>query len=157
MKRRLIALALLFTMLLGSMRPAHAIFDKVRFATDMGVAFFAFHHWVYKPYKEQAFSAGAPHRTKALVKGGAALLFSLNRLKAANKIVHNTKDPSLMKLGGMLDSLTSSFSNVGQRMKGGNFRPEDVNSIDGTVNGISSTAASSGIKIKDVPVSIPGT
>jgi hypothetical protein len=157
MKRRLIALALMVSMALGMARPAYAMFDKVRFATDLGVAFFAFHHWVYKPYQEQAFSAGAPHRTKALVKGGVALLFTLNRLKAANKIVHNTKDPALMKLGGMLDGLTSSFSNVGQRMKGGQFRPDEVNSLNSTVNGITSSAASSGIQVKDVPIAIPGT
>jgi hypothetical protein len=156
MKRRLIVLALMASLAVGMARPAYAMFDKVRFATDLGVAFFAFHHWVYKPYQEQAFSAGAPHRTKALIKGGAALLFTLNRLKAANKITHNTKDPALAKLGGMIDGLTTSFSNVGQRMKGGQFKPEDVTSINSTVDGITSTAASTGIKVKDVPVAIPG-
>jgi len=150
-------LALMASMALGMARPAYAMFDKVRFATDLGVAFFAFHHWVYTPYQQQAFASGAPHRTKALVKGGAALLFTLNRLKAANKIVHNTNDPALMKLGGMLDGLTSSFSSVGQRMKGGQFNPADVNSINSSVDGLTSSAASSGIKVKDVPVAIPGS
>ena len=157
MKRRLIVLALVAAMALGMTRPAYAMFDKVRFATDLGVAFFAFHHWVYKPYKEGGFSAGAPHRTKALIKGGAALLFTLNRLKAANKIVHNTKDPSLQKLGGMLDGLSSSFSSVGQRLKAGQFKPEDVSNIDSTVTGITSSASSAGIKLKDVPIEIPGS
>ena len=133
------------------------MFDKVRFATDLGVAFFAFHHWVYKPYKEGAFASGAPHRTKALVKGGAALLFTYNRLKAANKIVHTTNDPALQKLGGMLDGLSSSFSNVGQRMKSGQFRPDDVNNIDSSVKGLTSSAAASGINVKDVPITIPGS
>jgi len=156
MKRRLIALALMVTMALGMARPAYAMFDKVRFATDVGVAFFCFHHWVYKPYKEQAFSSGAPHRTKAIIKGGAALLFSLNRLKAANKIVHNTKDPALMKLGTALDGMTSSFSNVGQRMKAGKFKAADADRINSSVDGLSADAAADGIKVKDVPVAIPG-
>lgn len=156
MKRRLIALALMVTLALGMARPAYAMFDKVRFATDAGVAFFCFHRWVYQPYKEQAFASGAPHRTKAIIKGGAALLFSLNRLKAANKIVHNTKDPALMKLGTMLDGITSSFSNVGQRMKGGNFKAADAERINSSVDGLTSSAAASGIQVKDVPVAIPG-
>ncbi len=157
MKRRLIVLALMVSMALGMARPAYAMFDKVRFATDLGVAFFAFHRWVLQPYQGGSFTAGAPHRTKALVKGGAALLFTYNRLKAANKIVHNTKDPALQKLGGMLDGLSSSFQNVGQRMKSGQFKPEDVNSLDSSVNGLTSSAASSGIQVKDVPIAIPGS
>lgn len=157
MKKRLIVLALMASMAVGMARPAYAVFDKVRFATDLGVAFFAFHHWVYKPYQQQAFVTGAPHRTKALVKGGVAMLFTLNRLKAANRVVHNTKDPALQRLGGMLDGLTSSFSTMGQHLKGGQYRPEAINSLNSSIDSLTSSAAASGIQVRDVPVAIPGT
>src|SRR5579871_1521603 len=141
MKQKFIALALVATLFVGISRPASALFDKVRFATDLGVAFFAFHHFVQAPYKAGAFAKGAPHRTKALVKGGVALLFTVNRLKAANKIVHTTKDPALRKLGDGIDRLTGGFTSVGQRLKGGNFKPSDVGDLDGSVNSLSSGAS----------------
>jgi len=71
------------SMLTAALKPSNALFDKTRFVGDLGVAYFCFHHWVYAPYKAGAFASGAPHRTKALIKGGAALLFAINRVKAA--------------------------------------------------------------------------
>jgi hypothetical protein len=52
--------------------------------------------------------------------------------------------------------MTSSFSNIGQRMKGGNFRAADADRLNSSVDGLSSSAASSGIQVKDVPVALPG-
>jgi hypothetical protein len=155
--KSLVVLALTAALVGAAGKPASAVFDKARFATDLGVAFFAFHHWGYAPYKAGTFASGAPHRTKALVKAGVALPFTANRLKAANKIVHTTKDPSLQKLGGMIESLTGSFSSVGQRMKAGQFKPEDATGIDSAVKSITSDASAAGVKVKDVPVTIPGT
>ena len=59
-KKSLVVLALAAALVGAAGRPASAIFDKARFATDLGVAFFAFHHWVYGPYKAGAFASGAP-------------------------------------------------------------------------------------------------
>jgi|SRR5579871_937365 len=157
MQKPLVVLALIATLFASMARPAYAVFDKIRFATDLGVAFFAFHHWVYKPYKEGAFAAGAPHRTKAMLKGGAALLFTLNRLKAANNIVHTTNDPLLKKIGASLDRVTSSFSSVGTDLKAGKFKPEDLSGMDGNINNVISGAGNAGIKVKDVPVEIPNS
>jgi len=109
-----------------------------------------------KPYKDGEFSAGAPHRTKAIIKGGVAMLFAVNRLKAADAICHSTKSPSLQKLGGMIDSVTNSFSSIGSRLKSGEFHPGDATGLEGKLGMLSSGATAQGINIKDVPVSVPG-
>ncbi len=149
--------ALTMALFTSAVKPSYALFDKTRFATDLGVAFFCFHHWVLKPYKEGAFAAGAPHRTKALLKAGAALLFAVNRVKKADKIAHESKSPLLQKVAGSLDQMAASFSSLGQRLKGGQFNPGDIDSLNGNVDQIGSSASTAiGRQIKDVAVPDPG-
>jgi hypothetical protein len=140
------------SMLSAALRPSYALFDKTRFATDLGVAYYCFHHWVYAPYKAGAFASGAPHRTKALLKGGAALLFAINRVKAANRIAHNSKSPTLQHIAGALDKMTDSFSSIGQRFKGGQFNPADIDTLNSSVGRVDAGAKAAGIMVKDVAV-----
>jgi hypothetical protein len=58
-----------------------ALFDKTRFVLHLGLAYFAFHHFVYKPYKAGSFKAGASHRTTSIIKAGVALLITYHELK----------------------------------------------------------------------------
>ncbi|MEO7040421.1 MAG: hypothetical protein ABI186_10370 [Candidatus Elarobacter sp.] len=148
----LIALALL----VGAARPAQAFLDKTRFAAHLGVAYFCFHHWVLKPYQEQQFASGAPHRTSAIVKGGIALLFAVHEVRVSSKIAHLSKDPLLEKVAGSVDGLTGSFGSIGQRLKSGQFSPDDVKTLDAATTSVGAEAAADGAPIKDVPVPVPG-
>lgn len=147
-------LALVF--FFSAFRPAEAFLDKTRFAAHLGIAYFCFHHWVMKPYQEQRFAPGAPHRTASLVKGGVALLFAVHEVRVAAKIARLSKDPLLQKLSGGVDSLTGSFAAVGQRLKGGQFSPNDVKALDSATSSVAADAAAGGTPIKDVPVAVPG-
>jgi hypothetical protein len=133
-----------------------AILDKTRFAAHLGIAYFCFHHWVSNPYREGKFVAGAPHRTASVVKAGAALLFAVRELKAANKIAHESKDPTLQKVSGALDNMTNSFTSVGQRFKAGKFSSIDMDSLNGSFSHMDSSTRASKIEVKDVPVKLPG-
>ena len=148
----LIALALVF----GAVSPAQAFLDKTRFAAHLGIAYFCFHHWVMKPYQEQQFESGAPHRTAAIIKGGVALLFAVHEVRVSSKIARNSKDPLLQKLSGGVDALMGSFGTVGQRLKSGKFSPDDIKGLDAATTSLGSAAAAGGAPIKDVPVPIPG-
>ena len=155
--RSLLKLTILFgisiSLLSASLLPTQALFDKTRFATDLGVAFFCFHHWVQKPYRDGDFAPGAPHRTKSIIKGGAALLFAINRVKAADRMAHNSKDPLLNRIAGSLDRMQETFGSVGQRLKGGQFEPRDFESLNSTVDVVGAGAAAAvGKPIKDVAV-----
>ena len=148
--------ALSVSILGTALKPSYALFDKTRFAADLGVAYFCFHHFVYKPYREGAFSAGAPHRTKALIKGGAALLFAINRVKAADRIAHDSKSPTLQRIAGSLDRMIAVFGTVGQRFKNGQFNPKDVDVLNSSVGDVDAGAKAANIQVKDVSVPIPG-
>ena len=54
---------------------------KTKFVLHAGLAFGAFHRYILEPYRAGAFRKGAPGRTKALVKAGAAGLFAYRELK----------------------------------------------------------------------------
>lgn len=144
--------ALVLTLVSTLLTPSFAIFDKTRFVGDLGIAFFCFNHWVLKPYKAGAFEKGAPHRTSTMIKGGAALLFAVNRVHKANKIAHESKDPWLQKLAGSLDRMESSFSSVGANLKKGVFKPNEIDGINSNVGQISSASAANGATIKEVAV-----
>jgi hypothetical protein len=42
----------------GLSSPASAFLDKTRFLAHVGVAYYAFHHWVLTPYRNQQFASG---------------------------------------------------------------------------------------------------
>lgn len=156
-RRKWFASLLTFVMACGIMSPSFGLLDKTRFAADMGLAFFAFRHWVYTPYKSGAFQSGAPGRTKSLIKGGAALLFAVNRVKRADTIAHNSKSPLLHKLVAPLDALQNEYTTLGQRMKGGDFDPSQVERTNGHLNDIGTGASAAGAPIKEKQEAIPGT
>lgn len=136
-------------------KPAAALFDKTRFITDVGVAFFAFHHWVWNPYKHGDFAPGAPHRTKALVKAGLALLFAVNRLKAADNLAHHSKSPLLHRLAGAIDNMESVFASVGQNLKNKVFDKEGIEHANTSLTDVSSLSQKAGMIIKDKAIPIP--
>jgi len=155
-KRTVITAALALTMVAGSISPAPAFLDKTRFLAHIGIAYFAFHHWVMKPYGAGAFADGAPHRTSTIVKGGLALLFAVHEVQVSEKIARNSKDPLLQKLDAGVAGLTGSFSAIGQKMKSGQFNPQDLIDLKNKTTSLGSQAAAAGAPIKDVPVAVPG-
>ena len=156
-KKLALGVALVCAISFGMEHRADAMLDKTRFLAHLGVAYFAFHHWVMKPYEQGSFAPGAPHRTAAIVKGGAALLFAYHEAKVSQRIAEKSSDPLLQKLDAGLAGLMQNFSSVGQRMKSGQFSPSDVSGLNDQTSTLSSQAAANGATIKDVPATIPGT
>lgn len=157
MKKLLLAFALVAAMITSVMSPSSAFLDKTRFVAHLGVAYFVFHHWVWNPYHEGKFNAGAEHRTASIVKGGVALLFAYHEVKVAQKVAAHSNDPLLQKVNGALPALMGSFATVGNKLKSGHFDPKDIEALNQTTTSIGQTAAAGGAPIKDIPVAVPGT
>jgi hypothetical protein len=155
--RFVLGAALVAALLAGSFAPSYAFLDKTRFVAHLGIAYFAFHHFVWKPYKDGSFESGAPHRVSTIVKGGIALLFAVHEVKVADKIAKTSSDPLLQKLDAGLTGLTTQFGTIGAKLKSGNFDPKDIEGLNTATNGVSTAAAADGATIKDVPVAIPGS
>lgn len=156
MKRLVTAIILACVMAAGAFAPASAFLDKTRFLAHLGVAYFAFHHWVLKPYEQGAFGSGAPHRTAALVKGGVALLFAVHEAHVSERIAQKSKDPLLQKLDGGVASLMNSFQAVGSRLKSGTPDPQGIDALNQQTTSLNADASAGGAPIKDVSAPIPG-
>ncbi len=151
-----LTVALGLSTLIGLSSTSFAFLDKTRVVGHLGVAFFAFHHWVISPYQHGKFAANAPGKVGSYVKGGLALLFAAHEFKAAQNIAHKSKDPLLQKLDAGLQNLTGNFGKAGQNLKSGNFNPAELESLNNDATLLSSQATSNGYPIKDIAVPVPG-
>ncbi len=155
-RRLFLAAMLSIAIVAGNVGQASAFLDKTRFVAHLGVAYFCFHHWVLGPFEAGSFSAGAPHRISTVVKGGVALLFAVHEVRVAQRIAEKSNDPLLQKLDGGLSALTGSFGTIGQKLKSGNFDPNDIRALQSQTTSFGSQSAASGATVKDVPVAVPG-
>lgn len=156
LRKTSLMIAMAFAIVVGSLGPANAFLDKTRFVAHLGIAYFCFHHWVWKPYEAGGFAPGAPHRVSTIVKGGIALLFAVHEGGVAKKIADKSKDPLLQKLDSSLGTMTASFGTIGQKLKSGHFDPKDIEGLSALAGTVSSQAAANGMTIKDIPVAVPG-
>lgn len=164
MKRTLIVCVLLALMLSGPLAPggaSHAaaagsaapaaghvsshpaLFDKTRFVLHMGFAYFAFHHWVYKPFKAGDFASGAHPRLLNLGKAALAVLFTVHELKKSYKIAHDSHSATLHAIIAPLGALVALVSKEHDKLKGcesGTQSSYDTSSYDVTDNGSLPTA-----------------
>ena len=129
---------------------------KTRFVVDAGLAFGAFHRWIWKPYQAGSFKSGANGRTKALVKAAAGGAFAINRLNAARKLVN--ADPTLCKtLKAPLAALWGGLAGLTAKLKSGNFAGGDIDSVQKSLEDLRSKAAGAGANITDRNAPVPGT
>ena len=170
MKKRLLVLGLLAALLMGALSPslagtasaapavqshaqAHpALFDKTRFVFHLGLAYFAFHHFVYNPWKAGSFKAGAAHRTTSIIKAGVALLVTYHELKKAYDIAKGSNSNILRALVKPMTGLIATSNRVANKLKGGQYSDTEVKGTIDSANAFSRTATKNGISIKDIPV-----
>lgn len=90
-------------------------FAKTKFVAHTGLAFGAFHRWLYKPMKAGTFKKGAKGRVTAFVKGGLAALFIKREVRLA--LADAKANPTLCKtisapLGKLGDTVQSAFDKL---------------------------------------------
>jgi hypothetical protein len=138
---------------------AHAaLFDKTRFLLHAGAAYFAFHHWIYNPYKAHAFAKGAPGRTKAIIKAGIAALFAVHELKVAYGIANGSNSATLHALVAPINKLIAVLQTAGSKFKSNPSAYSDttVNGLNSSAGLLGTAASKAGYGIKDIPIGIPG-
>jgi hypothetical protein len=123
-------------------------FAKTKFVLHAGLAFGAFHRYIYKPYRAHAFRTGAPGRTKAMVKAGAAALFAVHELKQANRDA--LSDDHLRPLAQKVDGLGGRLGTLATSLKGGSLNPAALVGAAGAVDALGSQSSGLGAAVKDV-------
>jgi hypothetical protein len=126
---------------------AHVHFAKTKFLLHAGLAFGAFHRYIYKPYKAGGFTPVSSHKL-AIVKAGAAGLFAYHEIKTA--LVDARSSSTLSKLVSPLTALESKMSSLGSGLKSGKLDGSAISNANSSVSSIGSQSASSGTSIKDL-------
>lgn len=120
---------------------------KTRFLLHVGIAFGAFHRYIYNPYRAGSFKAGAAGRTAALAKAGASALVVAYEIKQAEKAA--AQDPTLCHLLTPLTALSGAAAAIGPALTGGTFNPTQLLDLKNKIDEFKNNSSSSGAPITE--------
>jgi hypothetical protein len=123
-----------------SSQPATS-FAKTKFVLHAGLAFGAFHPFIYKPYK-----AGTLHGF-GLVKAGLAGLFAYHEVKLA--LTDAKSSPLLSRLLSPLSALSAKLSALGTSLRGGSVDRTAIESTNTDVGVASAASQAAGQPISE--------
>ena len=127
-------------------------FAKTKFVLHAGLAFGAFHRWIYKPVKAGDLKHPFAHKL-TLLKGALAAAFVIHELRLA--LADAQADPTLSKLVAPLTALQSKLKALPSDLKSGNASPADVLSANDSIGSLKQLAASAGQTVTEqVPSSL---
>ena len=124
-------------------------FAKTKFVAHAGLAFGAFHRYLYKPYRAGTFTSGGTRsKVLAFAKAGAAALFIKREVRLASEDVK--ANPTLCKVvAAPLASLGDSITSAVNKLKTGD--PSGLTAANSDIASIESSAQSKGTAITEDP------
>ena len=125
----------------------HVHFAKTKFLLHAGLAFGAFHRYIYKPYKAGDFTPPSSHKL-AIVKAGAAGLFAYHEVKIA--LVDAQSSSTLSKLVSPLTAVEAKLRSLGSGLHSGKLDGAGITDANSAVSSLGAKSASSGTSIKDL-------
>ncbi|GGL60900.1 hypothetical protein GCM10010129_00570 [Streptomyces fumigatiscleroticus] len=102
---------------------------KTRLLADLALTYGAFHRYLYKPYKADAFHKGAEGRGKAITKAVLASAVIVKLLSNAKK--NAAADPTLCKYLPTIDGIKASLASLTSKIKNGTVAPGDADGTNG--------------------------
>jgi hypothetical protein len=124
-------------------------FAKTKFALHAGLAFGAFHRYIYKPLKRGQFRGGVLHHKLRLIKAAAAALFAYHEVKLA---LNDARSSKLLSAAlAPLLALQTKLSSLGHSLKHGSVNTSEINSANSDAASVSSTGAKAGQPVTDQP------
>jgi hypothetical protein len=125
---------------------------KTKFVLHAGLAFGAFHHWIYKPAKAGDLTHPLEHKLTT-VKAALASAFVYHELKLA--LADAQADPTLSKLVAPITDLQNKLHGLAGSVKSGGATSADVAGLDSTVSSIKSQSAAAGQPITEQTPATP--
>ncbi|GAC1407518.1 MAG: hypothetical protein NVSMB60_28050 [Mycobacterium sp.] len=121
-------------------------FAKTKFVAHSGLAFGAFHRYLYKPYQAGTFKSGASGRMTAFVKGGLAALFIKREIRLAAEDVK--ANPTLCKLlAAPLAKIGDTVKSAFDQLKGGDA--SGITDLNSTISSVEGTSKGNGVDIQE--------
>jgi hypothetical protein len=134
----------------GSAGAQHVHFAKTKFVLHAGLAFGAFHRYIYKPFRSGGFTPPLSHKA-AIVKAGVAALFVYHEVKIA--LMDARSSPLLSKLVKPLTAMQDKVNALRQSLHGGHLDSTGINAANSAVSSIGAQSAHSGTTIRDLATS----
>ena len=123
-------------------------FAKTKFVLHAGLAFGAFHRYLYKPLQAGTYKSGAHGRIRAFLKAGLAALYIKREVRLAYSDV--TANPTLCKaIAAPLRSVGDDISAALTKLKGGD--PSGITAIQSTVTSVESSSSANGDTVQEDP------
>lgn len=122
-------------------------FDKTKFLLHAGLAFGAFHHWIYHPFRTGSFRSGTRGRVAALVKAGLAGAFTVHELKLVKQDAESS--PTLCHLVAPLDAASAALGGMQGNIRNGSVSQRDLDNVNGKLTSAQQTASRDGYQITD--------
>jgi hypothetical protein len=123
-------------------------FAKTKFALHMGLAFGAFHRYVYKPYRAGVFTTNAPGRLHAYFKAATAAIFAVHELHTAREDA--LSDGHLSPLVERIERLLGHLAHIGLSFRRGTLKPAVIASAASGIAALGSSSSGLGVTIKEV-------
>ena len=121
-------------------------FAKTKFVLHSGLAFGAFHRYLYKPFKAGTFKKGADGRFRAFVKAGLAALFVKREVRLAAEDVQ--ANPTLCKLiGKPLKRFSELVGGIVGKLKAGDVTA--IGAAESALQSVTSLASGTGVDITE--------
>jgi hypothetical protein len=125
---------------------------KTKFVLHAGLAFGAFHRWIYKPAKAGELSHPLQHKLTT-VKAALAAAFVYHELSLALKDAQ--ADPTLSKLVSPITDLQNRLHGLAGSVKSGGASSSVVQGLDGLVSSVKQQASSAGHSITEQTPATP--
>jgi hypothetical protein len=127
---------------------AECFFAKTKFVLHAGLAYYAFHHYIYDPFKAGTFTG--PSKVSAIVKAAAAALVVYHEM---NEALGDAKcSGALSTLVSPITAVLGLIQSAATSLKGGSL--PDIGSLGTALDSIGSSASGLGVPIKDIASSI---
>ncbi len=127
-------------------------FAKTKFLLHAGLAFGAFHRYIYKPLRHGALHSGAPGRIRVLLKGAAAAAFAVHELRLAHDDALSSN--LLRPLANRIDSLGARLSGLVSGLRSGSVTPAAILHSSGAADGLGAASSGVGVPIRDISKSL---
>jgi hypothetical protein len=119
---------------------------KTKFVLHAGLAFGAFHRWIYKPAKAGTLRHPFAHPLTA-AKAALAAAFVYHELKLA--LANAQSDPTLSKLVAPITALRDKIHGLSGSVKSGGVSGTDASGLDGTISSTKGQASGAGATINE--------
>jgi hypothetical protein len=131
-------------------------FAKAKFVIHGGLAYGAFHRYIYKPYKAGSFKKGAPKRKRSIAKAAIAGAFTINELRLMRNAA--LSDDKLRPLADRIGNITPALVALASRFKDGRLgSASDLTGVSSQLDALIAAAKAAGVKVPtDKAPPIPG-